>query len=99
MMFASAPAVIQVPDSMSGLDDHSRPRGGRSITIDDADLVVDEVHAIEGRVEDAERLAEREVERVNRAISICRGVKDLAVHLDLHARLGTRLRRRSGARR
>ena len=92
MMFASAPAVIHVPDSWPGLDDHPRPGGGRGVTVDDADLVVHQVHAVESGVERAERLAEGEVERLNRPVAVGGGVEDLTVDLDLHARLGARRR-------
>ena len=46
---------------------------------------------VDARVERAERLAQRGVERVDRAVAVGRGVQDLAVDLDLDGRLGQQL--------
>ena len=46
---------------------------------------------VEDRVEGPERLAQRGVERVDRAVAVRRGVEDLAVDLDLHGRLRPQL--------
>jgi hypothetical protein len=48
------------------------------------------VHRVECGVEGGERLAQCQVEGVDRAVAIGGGVEDLAVHLHLHARLGPR---------
>ena len=67
------------------------PRGRRRIAVEDAHLVVDEVDVVDRRVERAERLAQRGVERVDRAVAVGRGVQDLAVDLHLDRRLGEQL--------
>ena len=73
------------------VDDDPRPgRRGRR-PVEDADLVVDEVDPVELRVERPERLAERGVEGVHRAVAVGGGVEDLALHLHLDGRLGQQL--------
>ena len=81
------------------VDDDARPRGGRRVAVEDPDLVVVQVDVVELRVERPERLAQRGVERVDRAVSVGGGVEDLAVDLDLDGRLGEELARRRAARR
>ena len=50
---------------------------------------------VELRVERPQRLAERGVERVDRAVAVGGGVEHLAVDLDLHRRLGQELATRA----
>ena len=79
-----------------GLDDHPRARARWPLAVEDADLVVDEVHVVERGVERAQRLAQRQVERVDRPVAVGRGVEHLAVDLDLDlasARAAAPLRR------
>ena len=61
------------------------------VAVEDADLVVDEVDVVDRRVERPERLAQRGVEGVDRAVAVGRGVQGLAVDLDLDRRLGQQL--------
>ena len=67
------------------------PRGRRRTAIEDAHLVVDQVDLVEPRVERAERLAQRRIERIDRAVAVGRRVQRLAVDLDLDRRLGQHL--------
>ena len=73
------------------VDDDARPGRGRGVAVEDAHLVVDEVDGVELRVERPQRLAQRAVERIDRAVAVGRGVEHLAVHLDLDGRLGEEL--------
>ena len=99
MMFASAPAVSHVPVSCPvSMITRVRAAGGR-LAVEDADLVVDQVHLVERGVERAQRLAQRQVERVDRPVAVGGGVQHLAVDLDLDAGLGARRCARCGARR
>ena len=91
MMFVSLPIVDQVRVAVGRVDDDPGPRGRRRLAVEDAHLVVDEVDGVELRVERAERLAQRGVERVDRAVAVGRRVQHLAVDLDLDRRLGAQL--------
>ena len=90
-MFVAEPIVDQVALAVDRIDDDPRPRRRRRLAVEDAHLVVDEVHRLELRVERRERLAQRGVERVDRAVAVGRGVEDLALDLDLDGRLGQQL--------
>ncbi len=57
--------------------------GGAAVAVDDADLVVDEFHLLELRVEADERAAQRGVERVHGAVALGHGVDFLAVDREL----------------
>ena len=57
------------------VDDHARPRRRRRVAVEDAHLVVDQVDVVDGRVERAQRLAQRGVERVDRAVAVGGGVE------------------------
>src|SRR3990172_1230815 len=73
--------------AVGGFDRHPRPRASGRVRIEDPDLVVVEVDGVEDRVERTKRLAQRGVERVDRAVAVGGGVERLPVHLDLHGRL------------
>ena len=91
MMFVSLPIVDHVRSpSVESMTTRVRAAGRRP-AVEDAHLVVDEVDAVEQRVERAERLAQRGVERVDRAVAVGGRVQDLAVDLDLDRRLGQQL--------
>ena len=79
------------PGAVHRVDDDPGPGRGRRPAVEDAHLVVDEVDVVDARVERAERLAQRGVEGVDRAVAVGRGVEDLAVDLDLDRRLGQQL--------
>ncbi len=91
MMFVSLPIVDQVraPSVESMID--PGPGRGRRPAVEDAHLVVDQVDVVDARVERPERLAQRGVEGVDRAVAVGGGVEDLAVDLDLDGRLGQQL--------
>ena len=91
MMFVSLPIVDQVRAPSARVDDDPGPGRGRRVAVEDAHLVVDEVDVVDARVERAERLAQRGVEGVDRAVAVGGGVQDLAVDLDLDRRLGEEL--------
>ena len=95
MMFVSQPIVDHSRVAVGRVDDHPRPGGRRRVAVEDPDLVVVQVDVVELRVERPERLAERRVERVDRAVAVGRGVEDLAVDLDLDRRLGEELAARA----
>ncbi len=91
MMFVSLPIVDQVraPSAESIM---TRVRAAVAASpVEDPDLVVDQVDRVELRVEGAERLAQRGIEGVDRAVSVGRRVEHLAVDLDLDRRLGQEL--------
>ena len=73
------------------VDDHPRPGGRRRVAVEDPDLVVVQVDAVDVRVERPQRLAQRGVEGVDGAVAVGGGVEDLAVDLDLDGRLGEQL--------
>ena len=91
MMLVSLPIVDQVvvPSDESMI---TRVRAAVArIAVEDAHLVVDEVDVVEARIERPERLAQRGVEGVDRAVAVGRRVEHLAGHLDLDGRLGEQL--------
>ena len=79
-----APDVVAV----GGVDEHARGRAGAVVLVEDADLVVDELDVLEVRVDLADRVAQRGVERVDRAVALGRADVALAVDPDLDRRLG-----------
>ena len=91
MMFVSLPIVDHVvePSCESMMTRVRAAVAGRAV--EDAHLVVDEVDRVEHRVERPQRLAQRAVERVDRAVAVGGGVQHLAVDLDLDRRLGEQL--------
>ena len=91
MMFVSEPPVDQVPHSADGVDDHPCLGGGRRVAVEDAHLVVHEMDAVELWVEGAQRLAQRRVEGVDRAVAVGGRVQHLALDLDLDGRLGAQV--------
>ena len=91
MMFVSLPIVDHVRAPSVRVDDDPGARRRRRAAVEDAHLVVDQVDVVELRVERAERLAQRGVERVDRAVAVGGGVQHLAVDLDLDGRLGQQL--------
>ena len=79
------------PGAILRIDDDPGPRGRRGVAVEDAHLVVDEVDVVDGRIERPERLAQRGVERVDRAVAVGGRVQHLAVDRDLDRRLGEEL--------
>ena len=79
------------PGAVLRVDDDPGARGGRRIAIEDAHLVVDEVDVVDGRVERPQRLAQRGVEGVDRAVAVGGRVQRLAVDGDLDRGLGQQL--------
>ena len=63
--------------------------------VDDADLVVDQVHLAEARDSALEGLAQGGVEGVDRAVALAHGVLDVVADPELDRRLGQRRRRRA----
>ena len=70
------------------VEQHARRRAGRLPLVEDADLVVDEADVAQVRVALADRVAQRAVERVDRAVALRRAHVALAVDPDLDRRLG-----------
>ena len=79
-----APTVLAV----GGVDQHARDRVGALGLVEDADLVVDELDVPQVRVDLADRVAQRGVERVDRAVALGGADVALAVDPDLDRRLG-----------
>ena len=91
MMFVSRAHRRPFERAVGRFDGHPRPGGRRRVAVEDPDLVVVQVDVVEQRVERPERLAERRVEGVDRAVAVGGGVEHLAVDLDLDGRLGEEL--------
>ena len=69
MMLALTPTVVQrSPVSSADLDQHAGD--GVGAALEDADLVVDQPQALDQRLVAAEILAQRDVERVDRAVAL-----------------------------
>ncbi len=86
MMFGEQPTVLQRrPSRMSPeLDEHPGDRVGPGGLVEDAHLVVVEAHVGDLREARHQRLAQRQVEGVDRAVALGGGVMDLVAdaHLD-----------------
>ena len=70
------------------LDHDTDAGGGAGAGVDDADLVVDQLHLAEPGIVPLERLAEGAVEGVHRAVPLAHGVLDDVADLELDRRLG-----------
>ena len=87
-MFSLTPIEPQTSLAVGGVDEHARRRAGAVVLVEDADLVVDELDVLEVRVDLADRVAQRGVERVDRAVALGGAHVALAVDPDLDRRLG-----------
>ena len=88
MMLPDTPTVCQTrPCAVAALDDHPGHRGGALLGGEDAHLVVDQLHPLERGVGLGQRLAQRVVERVHRAVAVGHGVEVAAADRDLDRRL------------
>ena len=86
MMLAETPTVDQrSPGLVLELDQHARH--GVGAALEDADLVVDELEVLDYRLVLAEVLAQRLVERVDRAVAFGGRDQLLVADLDLDDRL------------
>ena len=91
MTLVETPTVDQRrPLIVGALDDHPGDRRGARLGRQDAHLVVGELHVLERRVGRRQRLAERGVERVHRAVALGDDHPRRAADLDLDGRLGQR---------
>src|SRR5919197_2889183 len=82
-----APDVLAV----GGVDEHARRGAGAVVLVEDAHLVVDELDVLQVGVDLADRVAQRCVERVDRAVALGRADVALAFDPDLDRRLGLHL--------
>ena len=99
MMFSLTPTVPQTSSS-SRLSMTTRTRGGGAgVGVDDADLVVDQLHLGEVGRMPHQRLPQGGVEGVHRAVALAHGVLDRVADAELHRRLGDRRARRRRSRR
>jgi hypothetical protein len=77
--------------TVGGVDQHAGHRARAVGLIEDTDLEVDEVDVLQVRVYLADRVAQRPVQRVDRAIALGRSHVALASHPDLDRGLGGRV--------
>ena len=70
------------------IDQDARDRAGALVLVDDPHLVVHELDVAQARVEAGDRVAERPVERVHRAVALGGAHQPLAPRPDLDRRLG-----------
>jgi hypothetical protein len=99
MTFSETPTVPQTASASLALDDDADPRGGAGAGVDDAHLVVDQVHlASRGKCR-SRALRTGAVQGVDRAVPLADGVLDGSPDPELDRRLGDAARRRSGPRR
>ena len=77
--------------AVGGVEQHARHRAGRLPLVEDADLVVDELDVAQVRIGLRDRLAQRGVERVDRAVALRGADVALAIDPDLDRRLGLNL--------
>ena len=88
MMLGETPTVVQRCRSLVGALDHdARDRLGAGLRRQDAHLVVDEAHLGQHGIVRQQRLAQRGVERVDRAVAVGHGHELLAADLHLDRRL------------
>ena len=64
--------------------------GGAGVAVDDADLVIDQLHAAEVRETAIKRLSQRAVQGVHRAVALAHSCAHLAADAELHRGLGRR---------
>ena len=79
-----APEAILV----AGLDDDADPGRRTGLGVDHADLVVDQAHVPQGRVEPLQALAQGRVQGIDRAVAFADHVLDLVAHAQLDRGLG-----------
>src|SRR4051794_2966580 len=78
----SAPDIV----SILALDDDADPGGGPGPGVDDADLVVNELHLSESREVPFERLAQGPIEGIDRAVPFADRVLDVVADAELDGR-------------
>ena len=88
MTFSETPIEPQTSWPSEASMQHARRRAGAVRLVEDADLVVDELDVGQVRVDLADRVAQRAVERVDRAVALGGADVALAVDPDLDRRLG-----------
>ena len=89
--FSWTPIAPQRVVAVGGVEQHARDRAGRLPLVEDADLVVDELDVAQVRIGLGDRLAQRGVERVDRAVALRGADVALAIDPDLDGRLGLNL--------
>ena len=70
MMFSETPIEPQDSVAVGRVEQHPRDRAGAVVRVEDPDLVVGQLDLGEVRVQLADRLAKRLVERVHRAVAL-----------------------------
>ena len=88
MMFSETPIEPQRLVAVGGVEQHAGDRAGAVVLVEDPHLVVDELDVRQVRVQLGDRLAQRLVERVHRAVALGGADVALAVDPDLDRRLG-----------
>ena len=88
MMFSLTPIEPHDVVAVGRVEQHARDRVGALRLVEDADLEVDELDVLQVRVDLADRVAQRAVERVDRAVALGGAHVALAVDPDLDRRLG-----------
>ena len=88
MTFSGTPIEPHASRAVGGVEQHARDRAGALRLVEDADLEVDELDVAQVRVDLADRVAQRAVERVDRAVALGGAHVALAVDPDLDRRLG-----------
>ena len=86
--FSETPIEPHTSLPVGGVDQHARDRAGALRLIEDAHLEVDQLDVAQVRVDLADRLAQRAVERVHRAVALGGAHVALAAHPDLDRGLG-----------
>ena len=99
MTFSLTPIEPHDVVAVGGVEQHARDGVGALGLVEDADLEVDELDVLQVRVDLADRVAQRAVERVDRAVALGRAHVALAVDPDLDRRLASRPCRRRASRR
>ena len=100
MTFSLTPTVPQVLPSSSWLSMTTRTRGGGAgVAVDDADLVIDQLHAAEVREMAIERFSQGGVQGVHRAVALGHFVPHFVADAQLDGGFGRRARRRRRFRR
>ena len=88
MMFSETPIEPHVSCAVGGVEQHPGDRAGAVVLVEDPHLVVGQLDLGEVRMQLGDRVAQRAVERVDRAVALGGAQVALAVDPDLDRRLG-----------